>query len=143
MQIIASLSLIPGPDAVGKALAWLESVAKRHGWPQKSAFRLSLCMDEALSNIVMYGFRGKPEPGAISLAALKGPGLLGVDIVDDGIAFDPTLSVSPELASSVEEARIGGHGLRLMRHYLQDIQYRRESDRNHLRLILADAAEDG
>lgn len=141
MQTVASLSLTSGPDTVARALAWLKDVAAQQGWSQASAFRLSLCMDEALSNILMYGFPGRAEAGAIDLAALQGPGVLAVDIVDDGVAFDPTLSVSPDLASSLDEAKVGGHGLRLMRHYLQGIQYRREHDRNLLRLILAvDAA---
>ena len=143
MQIVASLSLPSAPDTVVRALAWLKDVAAQQGWSQASILKLSLCVDEALSNILMYGFHDRSEAGAIDLAALQGPGMLAVDIVDNGVAFDPTVSVSPELASSLDDAKVGGHGLRLMRHYLQGIQYRREHERNHLRLILAVDAAGG
>ncbi|MFW7342223.1 ATP-binding protein [Pollutimonas sp. H1-120] len=137
MQTLASLSLAPGHDTVTQALAWLESIAERERWPTRLAFKLSLCLDEALSNIVMHGFPstrdGSPRPH-ISLSVLQADGSIAIDIADNGIPFDPTQRASPELSATLDDARIGGHGLRLMRHYLQNIEYRRDTDWNRLRL---------
>ena len=58
-------------------------------------------------------------------------------IEDNAAAFDPTAKVSPDLAASLDEAQIGGHGLRLMRHYLHRMLYRRIPDRNVLLLEVA------
>ncbi len=137
MHTLASLSLAPGPDAVPKALAWLESIARQEHWHQRTTFKLHLCLDEALSNIVMYGFQDRvtgADAGSITLAILAGEQEVALDIVDNGMPFDPTQAVARDLAESMDEASIGGHGLRLMRHYLQDIQYRRAGDQNYLRL---------
>ncbi|MEO6985466.1 MAG: ATP-binding protein [Paralcaligenes sp.] len=137
MQILASLSLAPGPDAVRKALAWLESIAEQEHWHKRTAFKLSLCLDEALSNIVMYGFVDRAnDTGAadITLSIHASEREITLAIVDNGIPFDPTQAVTRDLAETVEDAGIGGHGVRLMRHYLHDIQYRRQGDQNHLRL---------
>lgn len=137
MQTLASLSLAPGPDAVPKALAWLESIAEQEHWHKRTTFKLILCLDEALSNVVMYGFHdGAHDTGAacIALAILASEQEIALDIIDNGRPFDPTQAVTRGLAESVDEAAIGGHGLRLMRHYLQDIHYRRADDKNHLRL---------
>jgi serine/threonine-protein kinase RsbW len=137
MQTLASLSLAPGPDTVPKALAWLESIGERERWPARLAFKLSLCLDEALSNIVMHGFPpgdgGPPQP-RISLTVLHGDQTIAIDIADNGLPFDPTQRESPELSTTLDDARIGGHGLRLMRHYLQSIEYRRDTGWNRLRL---------
>ncbi|TAL81662.1 MAG: ATP-binding protein [Candidimonas sp.] len=137
MQTLASLSFAPGPDAVPKALAWLESIAKQENWHKRTAFKLILCLDEVLSNVVMYGFQdGNQDAGVacIALSILAGEQEIALDIIDNGIPFDPTLAVTRGLAESMDDAAIGGHGLRLMRHYLRDIHYRREGDKNHLRL---------
>jgi serine/threonine-protein kinase RsbW len=137
MQTLASLSLAPGPDTVPKALAWLESIGERERWPARLAFKLSLCLDEALSNIIMHGFQragdGPPQP-RVRLTVLRTDQSVAIDIADNGLPFDPTKRESPELSTTLEEARIGGHGLRLMRHYLKNIEYRRDTDWNHLRL---------
>ncbi|MGB6102925.1 MAG: ATP-binding protein [Pusillimonas sp.] len=140
MQTIASLSLVNGPDTVTRALAWLESLAGQQQWPSHMGFKLGLCLDEALTNIVLYGFQGKDKDAAdnrIDIAVLQEGSTLVLDISDNGLPFDPTRKQVSSLATSLEDAEIGGHGLRLMRHYLQDIQYRRTAQHNHLRLVAA------
>ncbi|WP_442593819.1 ATP-binding protein [Parapusillimonas sp. JC17] len=138
MQTIGSLSLVPGPDTVTQALGWLETLAERLQWPPRLGFQLGLCLDEALTNVVLYGFQGRAKSANDAevriVLAQRGADLL-VDIIDNGTAFDPTRQEAPPLAASLEDADIGGHGLRLMRHYLQDIQYHRENGRNHLRMV--------
>jgi anti-sigma regulatory factor (Ser/Thr protein kinase) len=140
MQALASLSLVPGSDTVAKALAWLEVIAEQERWPDRTAFRLSLCLDEALANIVMHGFKGRSGDASAARIALQiqaGEQQIVLEITDNGMPFDPTQVVPPDLAVSVEDASLGGHGLRLMQHYLQDIQYRRIQGQNHLRLTCA------
>lgn len=144
MQTLASLLLAPEPNAVPKALAWLESIAEAERWPTRLTFQLSLCLDEALSNVVMHGFdpkEDKPAQPQISLVLLQGNQSVAIDIVDNGVPFDPTQRTPAELSATLDEARIGGHGLRLMRHYLQSIEYHRDNDKNHLRLTAAHAAD--
>jgi serine/threonine-protein kinase RsbW len=43
---------------------------------------------------------------------------------------------SESLAESVQQARLGGHGLRLMRHYLSAMSYRRLGEVNCLILTV-------
>lgn len=138
MQTLAALSLTPGPDTLPQALAWLEDVAQQQQWAPRTAFKLGLCLDEALTNILTYAFQDENRKAAhIALSVQADGTLLALDIVDNGAPFDPTQTQSPQLAASVDDAAIGGHGLRLMRHYLQDIQYRRSNEQNHLRLTAA------
>lgn len=140
MEILASLSLAPAPDAVAAALAWLDPVAQARQWPERTAFSLKLCLDEAITNIILHGFGNPPRSdgtGDIRIHVLADDTRVALDISDNGKAFDPT-SIRPARPDrSLDEADLGGHGLRLMRHYLQDIQYRRANGRNHLRLTLA------
>ena len=140
MSTLATLSLTPGPHAIPQALAWLESVAEQQHWAPRMAFKLQLCLDEALTNIVTYGFDSHSEraaAGHIAISVISQGQQLALDIVDNGVAFDPTQSQPGRLAASLDDATVGGHGLRLMHHYLADIQYRRVNDQNHLRLTAA------
>jgi anti-sigma regulatory factor (Ser/Thr protein kinase) len=133
-----TLRLIPGPDAVTVATQWLETIAEREGWPPKVNFGLTLSLDEALTNIVSYAFAGAVPDGsapAITLEYTPVDGDLSVEIADNGQPFDPTQAATPELAASLEETDEGGHGLRLMRHYLKAMHYRRDGAWNRLTLI--------
>jgi anti-sigma regulatory factor (Ser/Thr protein kinase) len=122
---------------VASALAWLEALGERHGWPPKALFALTLCADEALANVASHARRADGQSAQLWLACGPTPGGLALRIEDDGEAFDPTAQASPQLAASLDEAQIGGHGLRLMRHYLRHLLYRREGLRNVLLLELA------
>ncbi|MBF6616717.1 MAG: ATP-binding protein [Candidimonas sp.] len=140
MQTYATLSLVPGPDTVPLALHWLDDVVATLGWPPRTSFKLRLCLDEALTNVVMYGFpQDQAKPGdEIALSILGHDEQRIVEILDNGPAYDPTHNEPADLVDTLSEAKIGGHGLRLMRHFLQDIQYQRIEGRNRLRLIAAD-----
>ena len=56
-------------------------------------------------------------------------------IVDNGLAFDPISVGPPHVPNSIEDARVGGHGVQLMRHFLADLSYERVEDENRFTLI--------
>ena len=125
-------------DQIAVALEWLEQLAQRHVWPARTSFGLILSADEALTNIVTYAFADADEGAhTFLLRCATQPDGVVLQIEDSGGAFDPTASAPEALAESVDEAAIGGHGVRLMRHYLRDLHYAREQDRNVLTLVAA------
>lgn len=139
MQQLADISLPLTPDIVTKALEWLERVGKQQQWPARSLFKLKLCLDETLTNIAMYGFDTAELAGdaQIRLRVMQQGRHTALEISDNGVAFDPTGQTSRALDESLEDAQIGGHGLRLLRHYLEDLRYERRDGWNQLTLIAA------
>ncbi|MFA5662657.1 ATP-binding protein [Castellaniella sp.] len=134
----ATLSLDARPGVVAQALSWLADTAEQGRWSASLTRRLTLCLDEALSNILMHGFKthAATESRRIHLRILQGADRTAVDIIDNGMPFDPSRIALPPLAGSVDDARQGGHGLRLMRHYLDEIHYEHRDRHNHLRLVV-------
>jgi len=129
---------------IASAMAWLEIIGERDQWPPRLSFSLALGLDEALTNIVTYAFVDHPvvEPG-IQLRVKSDGRQVSVQIVDNGVAFDPTKFPPAELATSLDDAEIGGHGMRLMLHYLDKIDYARIADRNQLTLLAILPPEPG
>lgn len=126
-----------GAQAVAQALAWLEAQGEQRHWPAKAMFALTLCADEAMVNTTSYAQSSDGQPAQLFLSCGDTPGGIAVCIEDDGLAFDPTQQESPPLAATLDDADIGGHGLRLMHHYLRHMLYRREGERNVLLLEVA------
>lgn len=146
----SSLEIRPETGEIGRALSWLEAQAEQAHLPMRAMFALNLGLDETLANIVMHGFVETPgrlrDPGGgepvVRMECASND--LGFDLVvrDNGVAFDPTAQQSGALAESLEDATLGGHGLRLMRHFLHEIRYERVGGWNILHMqVQRDAAE--
>ena len=56
-------------------------------------------------------------------------------VTDGGIPFDPTSQAEADITSSVENRKIGGLGIHLVRQLMDEIHYSREEGKNILTLI--------
>lgn len=124
-------------------MQWLEAIGQREKWSQELIFSLTISLDEVLTNILAYAFApvsaalDKPRLPIlprIALRCLSQPSLVQIEVTDNGRGFDPTQAPSPLLATSLDQAAIGGHGLRLVRHYLSSMAYERRAELNCLTL---------
>lgn len=134
-----TLRLIPGHDSISPAMQWLETIAEREGWPGRTHFALTLAVDEALTNVLAYAFvtdAPVADAPAVELAYHRDGADLYVEIADNGREYDPTAWSPTPLAHTLDDATPGGQGLRLMRHYLKDLRYRRDGGWNRLTLIV-------
>ena len=146
----STLEIRPESGEIGRALSWLEAQAEQAHLPMRAVFALNLGLDETLANIVMHGFAQGPEKhrepgGSEPVVRIECANTdTGFDLVvrDNGVAFDPTAQQPGALAESLEDATLGGHGLRLMRHFLHEIRYERTAGWNILHMHMRrDAAE--
>ena len=94
--------------------------------------RLQLALEEAVTNTIDYGL---PVGGVyeIDIRATIEDGVVEVAMEDDGVAYDP-LADTPEFDpnQSMEERRIGGIGVHLVRSLMDEVDYLRVGDRNRL-----------
>ncbi|KAF5087654.1 Serine-protein kinase RsbW [anaerobic digester metagenome] len=100
------------------------------GCGDELVFAIQLAVDEACSNIVLYGYPG--EPGSITIACTADDDTVRVTITDDGVPFDPLTAPPPPLDVPVEERPIGGLGIHFIRTVTDSVAYAREGERNVL-----------
>ncbi len=138
----ANLTIPATHNSLSQVAQWLATLKKQYKWDRRSLFILQLALEELLVNTIDYGFKPTNNSMAstdaeIDLSVVTSAKEIIVTIKDNGIAFDPTQHSLPPLAPSLEEAEIGGQGLRLIRHYFDEIYYYRCDNHNNLRLKLA------
>ena len=122
------LTLVSELAASGKGSAWARGLAAEAGLPEERIAALDLCIVELVSNIVSYGYRG--QPGELGLDLELAPGTAVLTITDAGPAFDPLSLASPVVPASLEEAKIGGYGIHLVRTSANACRYERRNGRN-------------
>lgn len=130
-----TLSLAVRLDEIGRAIAWLEELSERDGWPERTRFALELSLEEALTNVIMHGFTEETSSAPVlSVDCARQPDMIRLHVTDNGTPFDPTSLEEKPLPLSIESAVIGGHGIRLMRRMLDEFSYRRIDGLNRLSL---------
>ena len=114
----------------------LTDLFREHGVTDNTVFRLNLCLEELLVNTMTYGFeQGSAHDIAVQLEVREG--LLRVEIVDDGIPFDPFADApQPDLQAPIEQRPIGGLGVHLVKSLMDSVEYRFHENRNHVCLTL-------
>lgn len=126
---------IPGRlDQLGVASEWLARFADAVALPDEMRYRLDLGLNEAVTNVVSYGYRDAGEH-AIRLRLSTDGDAVTLEIEDDGVPFDPLAATPPARPASLAEAPIGGLGIQLIRAMLDECRYRREEGRNRLTLV--------
>lgn len=97
------------------------------------AQQMALVAEEIFANIVQDAWPGR-APGlcVVDVAAdVRDDGIhVSLRTEDDGIAFDPTQAEAPDLDASLEERRIGGVGILLVKTMTDAQRYRRVNARN-------------
>ena len=88
----------------------------------KSRNRVDVIFEELIANIVRHGFTPHSAQ-SIHVAVRKAAN--GVELVfeDDGLAFNPLEAEMPEQFVSLDQARIGGQGIALVKKMSAAVRY--------------------
>lgn len=114
---------------------WLDAAFRQLGLPAALLFKFDLCANEAVTNIISYAF---PENGRheISVRMSFIDLVASLEIEDDGIPFNPLDAPQHVQPASLEEAKIGGLGIDLIRRFMDECTYVRHNGRNLLKMTV-------
>ena len=104
-----------------------------HGLPEILMSAVNICLDELFTNIVMYGFKDDSEHIIRFRINLNGNALL-LNIEDNGLPFNPLMKKDSELPADLDNAKIGGLGIHIVKKLMDGIWYERKRGRNKLTL---------
>ena len=99
--------------------------------PPAETVTFELALEEIFMNVVMHGSpAGRVPRVEVSLALCDG--CLTLMIEDDGPSFDPLSLAAPDVTAGLEERRVGGLGVYLVRQMMDAVSYQRLGGRNKL-----------
>jgi serine/threonine-protein kinase RsbW len=126
-----ALDLKNDPAEIARLAPLVAEFCAGHGLAEATAAQLNLALDEAITNIIAYAYDDAGEH-EITVRLSLTTGALTAELIDDGREFDPLLVAAADSAAPLAERPIGGLGIHLVRHLMDDIRYRREGAKNHL-----------
>ena len=104
-----------------------------------------MAIEEAVANICHYAYleeaavnRINPyqSPGRFVIRARQEGADFAVDVIDQGLAFNPLSVTPPDPTVLLEDATLKGIGIHLIRQVTDEVRYSRIGDKNVLTLIM-------
>ncbi len=113
----------------------VEEFGAANNLPMKVIFKLTLVLDELVTNIISYGYADFDEH-PIDVGINLDKGIVTIRIEDDSEPFNILEAPEPELETPLEERDrpIGGMGIHLVKNMVDKIEYSREDGKNVLLL---------
>ncbi|MHC4199523.1 MAG: ATP-binding protein [Planctomycetota bacterium] len=106
-------------------------------FPDEELNRLTLAVDESVTNVMEHAYENDLEGEMFIEVALEATDLEFVACIRDwGSAFDPTAVPAPDLSAHVREGRRHGLGIFLIRQIMDEATYTSDADGcNELKLV--------
>jgi serine/threonine-protein kinase RsbW len=114
-------------------LTLLEVAMHAHGFKIDDILDTQLAVEEVITNTIVHGY--KKAGGEIIISCQINLSNLEVRIKDSAPRFDPLSIPNPKLDGAIEERKIGGLGVYLVRQVMDKVFYQYENGKNILVLI--------
>ena len=109
-------------------------MAEAAGFPEATADRLALAVDEATTNVIEHAYEGAADK-EIELRFEDRGAEFRVELIDTGKMIDPRTVPRVDLEKFVTERRTGGLGMHLMEKIMDSCTFRRSGRRNVCLLV--------
>jgi serine/threonine-protein kinase RsbW len=118
-------------DEMSRLTSDVAAFLRSHGADPHTAYAVDLALEEMVSNVIRHGYRDDKSDGIVISVDLKSNSVL-LTVEDRGRPFNPLEAPTPDLDLPVEQRRIGGLGIFLVRQTVDEMRYERVEDRNVL-----------
>lgn len=129
-----SITLTNDVQEVPRLNVFVDEVCEDMGCDMETTMRMNLAIEEAVVNVIDYAYPSGTV-GSIDIKVTIYDDHMEFVISDSGTPFDPTKKEDVDISLPVEERRIGGLGIHLVRQLMDKINYERKDGRNILTLI--------
>jgi serine/threonine-protein kinase RsbW len=122
-----TVEIVPSLEAIGRLTDEVSVFLRGTGVDARAVHHVALVIDEILTNVATHG--GSPDvPATVALDVQ--PDRISGEIGDTGKPFDPRTAPAPDIGAPLEERKIGGLGLHLVRQLTSALEYRSDGKRN-------------
>lgn len=121
-------------EEMPKVIQFFEDFAFRNDMTTVATQKFNIVLDELLNNIISYGFNDPEEHEIEVKFQLKYLRLI-ITIEDDGIPFNPFRNESPDIKLAIDERKLGGLGVHIVKNLVDEYAYIRQANKNIINLV--------
>ncbi len=122
-------------DSLEKISEFVVQAAKEAGLDSKAVYAVELSVDEACCNIIDHAYGGEGI-GDMQCSVQIQPGQLTVILRDQGEPYNPDDVPEPKMNVPLEELKLGGAGVFLIKNLMDEVHYRSEPGLNNVLTLI-------
>ncbi len=104
----------------------------RENWPSEElVWQIRLVLEEVVTNIISYGYENQAGH-LIEVQIVDSEQAVTLSVRDDACPFNLLEHPVPDLEIPLEDRRVGGLGIHMVRQIMDTIDYQREAGENRL-----------
>ena len=131
---VYNITLDNNVSQISRLAGFIEEIAGENSLDSGLAMSLNLALEEAVTNVVLYAYP-QGTAGTVDVSAKAHGGKLTFTLSDSGTPFDPTQVPDADTNAPLEERRIGGLGIHLVRNIMDSVKYEYSEGKNILTMI--------
>lgn len=126
-----SIELINDISELDRVNKKVEEFSETNELPPNLVYAINLSLEETLTNIIYYAFDDEGEH-QILIRIEKNGNEISLEVEDDGRPFNPLEHEDPDTTLALEDRPIGGLGIKLVKEFMDIVDYERKDDKNLL-----------
>lgn len=128
---MVTLEMPPNIKKITEITEKIKKIFRVWNVAEKQLYYVDLALDELLSNIIFYG-KVSEKKSYISITLMNFPERVALEIIDEGIPFNPTQRPDADITKVIENRDIGGLGIHFVKTFTAKMRYHHETGRNHV-----------
>jgi serine/threonine-protein kinase RsbW len=131
----SSFEMTIGSDIgeIPAVFARLEEAMGAGGFSPEEILDTQLAVEEVLTNIIIHGYKRSGCRIELEYRPIRDG--IEIRVTDSAPRFDPLSVTEPEPEGTLDQRRIGGLGIFLVRHVMDELSYRYEGGKNVLTMV--------
>lgn len=119
-------------EQLNHVLAFVANELDGAGCKETVKTQVMVAVEEIFVNIASYAYPGQEGMATIRMQITGVPAIVQVDMLDQGIPYNPLQQKAPDVTLPVQERAIGGLGIFMVRQTMDELCYRYENRYNIL-----------
>lgn len=127
---------MPDIESISGISDFFDSCLEEFAIPMRIGYSLKVVTDEIYSNIVHYSGAQKAE-----ILFKNDADIVTLVFADDGKPYNPLEAEEPDITAGIEDRKIGGLGLFMVKKMAQSVAYEYAAGKNQMTVILSKTAK--
>lgn len=113
---------------------FVNGILEENGCSVKVQMEIDIAIDEIFGNIAYYAYAPGSGEATVQVEIEESPKRLELIFIDRGIPYNPLENKDPDITLDIEERKIGGLGIYLVKEMMDEVSYEYADGQNILKL---------
>ena len=114
---------------------FVNSILEKNECSMKVQMEIDIVIDEIFGNIAYYAYAPGSGEATVQVEIEDSPKKMELVFIDRGIPYNPLENKDPDVTLDIEERKIGGLGIFLVKEMMDEVLYEYVDGQNILKLI--------